>query len=352
MSITDGNQTSAERVEAPAEALLEVRELTKHYTVGGNIFGRGKKTVRAVDDVSFTIGKGETFGLVGESGCGKSTLGRSLLRLVPIEGGSIEFDGIDTAKLKGEELRQMRKQMQAVFQNPLGSLDPRMTVGATVGEPLMQFGLPRREVRARVEELFDLVGLDHAKIDAYPRHLSGGQRQRVGIARAIGLDPQLIVADEAVSALDVSVQAQIINLLVRLQRELGLSYLFISHDLAVVRHISHRVGVMYLGRIVEIADADALFSAPAHPYTRALLDSAQTPDPTQRREQIMLSGDLPSPTNVPSGCRFRTRCPLAQPICAEVEPQLREIGPGQRAACHFPLTGAAPAAIQGTDPRS
>ncbi|GAB2525531.1 dipeptide ABC transporter ATP-binding protein [Paramicrobacterium agarici] len=339
--------------EPSRSELLTVRNLTKHYRVGGNIFGRGAKTVRAVDDVSFTIGRGETLGLVGESGCGKSTLGRSLLRLVPIEGGRIEFEGTDTAKLKGEELRQMRKHMQAVFQNPLGSLDPRMTVGATVGEPLTQFGLPRRDVRQRVEQLFDMVGLDHAKIDAYPRHLSGGQRQRVGIARAIGLDPRLIVADEAVSALDVSVQAQIINLLVRLQRELELSYLFISHDLAVVRHISHRVGVMYLGRIVEIADSETLFATPAHPYTRALLDSAQTPDPSQRREQIMLSGDLPSPTNVPSGCRFRTRCPLAQQICAEIEPPLREIRPAQRAACHFPLTDITSAnKPQETEPRA
>lgn len=322
----------------PQDDLLTVTELTKHFTVGGDVFGRGKKTVRAVDDVSFSIGRGETLGLVGESGCGKSTLGRALLRLLPIEGGSISFDGTDTATLKGEKLRLMRKHMQAIFQNPLGSLDPRMRVGAAVAEPLTQFGMTREQARQRAEELFDMVGLDRAKIDAYPRHLSGGQRQRVGIARAVGLDPRLIVADEAVSALDVSVQAQIINLLVKLQRELGLSYLFISHDLAVVRHISHRVGVMYLGRIVELADADALFSAPAHPYTRALLDSAQTPDPARRREQVMLSGDLPSPTNVPSGCRFRTRCPIAQPKCAEIEPELREVSPGQMTACHFPFT--------------
>lgn len=334
-------QTSGPQVDAPAGTgapLVRVEDLSVHYTVGGGLFGRGVRKVRAVDGVSFTVTPGETLGLVGESGCGKSTLGRALLRLTPTRSGRITFAGQDVTHVTGSQLRRLRSDLQAVFQDPLGALNPRMTVGEAVAEPLREFGVGTAdERRRRVTELFELVGLDPARATAYPRQLSGGQLQRVGIARAISLNPRFIVADEVVSALDVSVQAQIINLLVELREEVGLTYIFIGHDIAVVRHISHRVAVMYLGRFMEIGETEAVLGRPAHPYTASLLSSVQVPDPRQRQTQIMLDGELPSPTDVPTGCRFRTRCPFAQQRCADEEPQLRAVAPGHEVACHFPL---------------
>jgi oligopeptide/dipeptide ABC transporter ATP-binding protein len=316
--------------------LLEVEHLRKEFSMAGVLVGRDRPPVRAVDDVSFSIDPGETFGLVGESGCGKTTLGRVILQLTPATGGQVRFDGRIVSGLEGGRLHQLRQQMQAVFQDPLGSLNPRMKIGQLVGEPVRVFGtVPRTKVEARVAELLRMVGLDPSKAAAYPRELSGGQRQRVGIARAISVNPRFIVADEPVSALDVSVQAQILNLLVELQEQLGLTYLVIAHGLAVVRHMSRRVGVMYLGRMVELATSEAMFAHPAHPYTAALLAAAPVPDPSQRKRRIMLSGELPSAAHLPSGCRFRTRCPLAQARCAEEEPLLRQIRTGQWAACHF-----------------
>jgi oligopeptide/dipeptide ABC transporter ATP-binding protein len=317
--------------------LVEARDLYVQFKVGGGL-GRRAHALRAVDGVSLTVAPGETLGLVGESGCGKSTLGRALLRLLPLTAGSLSFDGEDVSELRGARLRRLRAQMQAVFQDPLGSLNPRMTVGDAVAEPLREFtDADRRARRAKVHDLFEKVGLDPHRADAYPRQLSGGQLQRVAIARALAVDPSFIVADEVVSALDVSVQAQIINLLVELRERNRLAYVFIGHDVAVVRHISHRVAVMYLGRVMETGDALAVLDQPRHPYTASLLSSVQVPDPRRRRTQPMLPGELPSPTDVPSGCRFRTRCPFAQDRCAVEEPPLREIAPGHRLACHFPL---------------
>jgi oligopeptide/dipeptide ABC transporter ATP-binding protein len=288
--------------------------------------------------VSLDLKAGETFGLVGESGSGKSTLGRLALRLEEPTAGRVYFDGRDVTGLRGEQLRRLRAQMQAVFQDPLGSLNPRMRVGQIVAEPLRVFHRLRGDtLRERVAELLSSVGLDGSKADAFPRSLSGGQRQRVGIARAIALNPRLVLADEPVSALDVSVQAQVVNLLADLRERLGLTYLFIGHGLPVVRQISHRVGVMYLGRLVEVAETGEFFDQPRHPYSRALLSAAPVPDPTRRGNRPMLAGEPPSPTNVPSGCRFRTRCPIAQDVCTRQAPPAVEIARGHTVECHFPL---------------
>lgn len=313
----------------PAEELVEVRELVKHFPVEGS-----DDVVRAVDNVSFQILKGETLGLVGESGCGKSTVGRCLLRLIEPTSGEVKFEGRDVLALGRKGLRELRRDMQIIFQDPYASLNPRLTIRAIVGEPLKIHGMGNKsERRERVAVLLRKVGLDPDYMNRYPHEFSGGQRQRIGIARSLALNPKLIVADEPVSALDVSVQAQVVNLLQDLQQEFGLTYLFISHGLAVVEHISKRVAVMYLGRIVEIASARSLYTEPLHPYTQALLSAIPIPDPKRSRERIILSGDVPTPINPPSGCRFRTRCPIAIPECASIDPELREIKPGHTAAC-------------------
>jgi len=309
--------------------LLRVRGLFKHFPVEGS-----EDVVRAVDGVTFEIVKGETLGLVGESGCGKSTVGRCLLRLIEPTSGEVEFEGRDVLSLSGGELRRLRRGMQIIFQDPYASLNPRMKVRDIVAEPLVVHGIgSKSERRDRVADLLRKVGLDPDYMNRYPHEFSGGQRQRIGIARALALNPKLIVADEPVSALDVSVQAQVINLLEDLQAEFDLTYLFISHGLAVVEHISNRVAVMYLGRIVEVATALDLYGNPLHPYTRALLSAIPVPDPTRKRERIVLKGDVPTPINPPSGCRFHTRCPEAIPECSRIDPDLREVTPGHRVAC-------------------
>jgi oligopeptide/dipeptide ABC transporter ATP-binding protein len=311
------------------EELVRVRALFKHFPVEGS-----DDVVRAVDGVSFEILRGETLGLVGESGCGKSTVGRCLLRLIEPTAGEVFFEERDVLRLGRGELRELRREMQIIFQDPYASLNPRLTVLNTVSEPLKIHGLGNKgERRERVAELLRRVGLDPDYMNRYPHEFSGGQRQRIGIARALALNPKLIVADEPVSALDVSVQAQVVNLLQDLQEEFGLTYLFISHGLAVVEHISTRVAVMYLGRIVEVASAGELYAQPLHPYTQALLSAIPIPDPQHKRERIILTGDVPTPINPPSGCRFRTRCPAAIEECARVDPELREITPGHTVAC-------------------
>ncbi|HLL15925.1 MAG TPA: dipeptide ABC transporter ATP-binding protein [Pyrinomonadaceae bacterium] len=315
--------------EAKGAELVRVRALVKHFPVAGS-----DDVVRAVDGVTFEIFKGETLGLVGESGCGKSTVGRCLLRLIEPTAGEISFEGKDVRALSGKALRGVRAEMQIIFQDPYASLNPRLKVRDIVGEPLAIHGAgTREERRERVAELLSKVGLDPDYMNRYPHEFSGGQRQRLGIARALALNPKLIVADEPVSALDVSVQAQVINLLEDLQAEFDLTYLFISHGLAVVEHISNRVAVMYLGRIVEVASAVELYANPQHPYTRALLSAIPVPDPTRKRERIVLHGDVPTPINPPSGCRFHTRCPDAIPECSQIDPDLREVAPGHTVAC-------------------
>ena len=322
-----------------SQALLEVRNLVKHFPIGGGMFTKPVGVVRAIDGVSFTIRKGETLGLVGESGCGKTTTGRCILQLEQPTGGSVVFEGIDMVSLDAAELRAVRRRVQVIFQDPYSSLNPRMTIGQILAEPLKVHGIVRdvggRELRVR--ELLTQVGLlpQHAK--RYPHQLSGGQRQRVGIARALAMEPALIICDEPVSALDVSIQAQIINLLEELQARLGLTYLFIAHDLSVVRHISDRVAVMYLGKIVELADRKAIYDEPLHPYTRALLSAVPIPDPKieAKRERTVLRGEVPSPLNPPSGCVFHPRCPIAVDRCSAEIPPLREIRPGHWAACHL-----------------
>jgi oligopeptide/dipeptide ABC transporter ATP-binding protein len=312
-----------------AGELVHVRGLVKHFPVEDS-----DDVVRAVDGVTFEILQGETLGLVGESGCGKSTVGRCILRLIEPTSGEIKFDGRDVRAMGARELRELRREMQIIFQDPYASLNPRMRVRDIIGEPLLIHGLKEKEERhARVGELLRRVGLDPDYMNRYPHEFSGGQRQRIGIARALALNPKLIVADEPVSALDVSVQAQVVNLLQDLQSEFGLTYLFISHGLAVVEHISTRVAVMYLGRIVEVASSLELYAGPLHPYTKALLSAIPIPDPTRKRERIMLTGDVPTPINPPSGCRFRTRCPAAIPECAQIDPDLREISPNHTVAC-------------------
>jgi oligopeptide/dipeptide ABC transporter ATP-binding protein len=316
--------------------LLEVSHLTKHFPIRGGIFGRVSGAVHAVDDVSFAIGEGETLGLVGESGCGKSTLGRTLLRLVDPTSGTIRWRGEPIERLRGRAMRPYRRQLQAVFQDPYASLNPRMRAADIVAEPIRNFeDAPEGEVRERVARLFERVGLRPDQLRKYPYEFSGGQRQRLGIARALAPRPKLIVCDEPVSALDVSVQAQVINLLGDLQREFGLSYLFVAHDLAVVEHIRHRVAVMYLGRMVELAATRDLFDKPQHPYTEALLSAVPVPDPAARRKRIILAGDVPSPIDPPAGCRFHTRCPYAFDRCRSEEPAMVEVAPDHYAACHL-----------------
>ncbi len=322
-------QSSDARGVGAQSELVRVRGLFKHFPVTGS-----DDVVRAVDGVTFEILRGETLGLVGESGCGKSTVGRCLLRLIEPTRGEISFAGEDVTRMSRRELRGVRREMQIIFQDPYASLNPRLTVRDIVGEPLVIHGLgDKHERRARVVDLLKKVGLDPDYMNRYPHEFSGGQRQRIGIARALALNPKLIVADEPVSALDVSVQAQVINLLEDLQSEFNLTYLFISHGLAVVEHISTRVAVMYLGRIVEVTGAAELYANPLHPYTRALLSAIPIPDPTRRRERIVLHGDVPTPINPPSGCRFHTRCPEAIPDCSQIDPDLREVAPGHTVAC-------------------
>ena len=318
--------------------LLEVRDLYKYFPINAGVFSRHIGDVKAVDGIDFTIRRGETLGLVGESGSGKTTAGRVVLRLLPATKGQVLFEGRDVHALGREDVRKLRKEMQIIFQDPYASLNPRMTVGDIVGEPLRIHGIATgKDAATRVQDLLRLVGLQPYHANRYPHEFSGGQRQRIGIARALAVDPKFIVADEPVSALDVSIQAQVINLLQDLQAQLGLTYLFIAHDLSVVRHISTRVAVMYVGKIVEIADRDDLYENPLHPYTQALLSAIPIPDPAveQRRKRIILTGDIPSPVNPPAGCRFHTRCPVAFDRCRVDVPPLKTYAPNHVAACHW-----------------
>src|SRR5712691_9160067 len=321
----------------PQVPVLEVRGLVKHFPVSRGLIRRKViGLVRAVEGVSFEIARGETLALVGESGCGKSTTGRLVLRLMDPTEGSVRFKGEEIASLDKHALRRLRRHMQIIFQDPYASINPRMTVGEILAEPMAVHGLhTEAERETRVGELLDVVGLLPEQARRYPHQFSGGQRQRIGIARALAVNPDLIVCDEPVSALDVSIQAQIVNLLQNLQQRFGLSYLFIAHDLAVVKHISDRVAVMYLGKLVEIADKKTIYARPLHPYTHALLAAIPKPDPSLRTKRVMLQGDVPSPFNPPTGCRFHTRCPHAQARCSAEEPKLREAAPGHRIACHF-----------------
>jgi oligopeptide transport system ATP-binding protein len=327
---------------AEAKVLLSVENLVKHFPVLRGVFQRQVGVVHAVDGISFDIYKGETFGLVGESGCGKSTAGRTILQLYAPTAGRVLLDSIDLASLKPRELRGMRHRMQMIFQDPYASLNPRLTINDIVGEPLRVHGsLSAKQVRERVADLLSTVHLSPDYGTRYPHEFSGGQRQRVGIARALALNPDFIVCDEPISALDVSIQAQVINLLEELQSQFGLTYLFIAHDLSMVWHISNRVAVMYLGVIVEQGLVDDLFDHPLHPYTQALLSAVPVPDPVieEQRHRVILEGDVPSPVHPPSGCRFRTRCPLAVEICAQQKPELREMQPGHWVACHLVQPG-------------
>lgn len=317
--------------------LLEVKDLKKWFPAKKSPFSREKVFIKAVDGVSFTLNEGETLGVVGESGCGKSTMGRSVLRLLEPTGGQVIFNGVDYTALKDKELRDSRKDLQIIFQDPYASLDPRMTIGDIIAEPLdIQLKLPAKERMQRVLETMERVGLNTRFVNRYPHEFSGGQRQRIGIARAIVLNPKIMVCDEPVSALDVSIQAQVINLLMDLQKEMGMAYIFISHDLSVIKHISDRVAVMYLGHLVEIADKKDIYAHPMHPYTVALLSAIPVPDRKHKKEKIVLEGDLPSPANPPSGCVFHTRCYKAQDICKTEVPELKDCGNGHCCACHFP----------------
>ena len=321
-----------------AETILKVEDLKMHFPIYRGVFQRQVGAVHAVDGISFNVFRGETLGLVGESGCGKSTTGRAVLQLYKPTAGNVHFEDVDLIKLRGEELRQMRRKMQMIFQDPYASLNPRMTVEQIVGEPLIVHSAATgKEIHDRVEHLLETVGLNPAFATRYPHEFSGGQRQRIGVARALALQPSFIICDEPISALDVSIQAQVVNLLEELQEQFNLTYLFIAHDLSMVRHISRRVAVMYLGVIVELTTRDELYLNPLHPYTQALLSAIPVPDPVAdaQRKRTILEGDVPSPVNPPSGCRFRTRCPIAEAQCAESRPDFREINPGHFVACHL-----------------
>ncbi|AMV09808.1 dipeptide ABC transporter ATP-binding protein [Geobacillus sp. G4] len=319
-----------------SEPLLEAKGLKKYFPITGGVFGKQIGTVKAVDDVTFTVYRGETLGIVGESGCGKSTTGRMLLRLIEPTDGSILFEGKNVTALSKAELRRLRRDMQMIFQDPFASLNPRHTVEKILEEPLIVHGIGSKEERKRrVREMLEVVGLGSYHAKRYPHQFSGGQRQRIGIARALMTHPKLIIADEPVSALDVSIQAQVLNLLEDLQKQFGLTYIFIAHDLGVVRHISDRVGVMYLGRIVELAASESLYESPKHPYTQALLSAVPIPDPDHKTERQLLSGDLPSPANPPQGCAFHTRCASCMDICRQRRPELREVANGHYVACHL-----------------
>jgi oligopeptide transport system ATP-binding protein len=326
-------------MENNKEVLLRVDNLVKHFPIYRGVFQRQVGAVRAVDGVSFDVYKSETLGLVGESGCGKSTTGRTILQLYKPTAGSVQFDGADLVNLKGEDLRLMRRKIQMIFQDPYASLNPRMTVGDIIGEPLMVHNVATpKEIEERVALLLEKVNLNPAFASRYPHEFSGGQRQRIGIARALALQPAFIVCDEPISALDVSIQAQVVNLLEDLQKQFNLTYLFIAHDLSMVKHISDRVAVMYLGIIVELAERSTLYQSPLHPYTQALLSAVPIPDPVleEKRQRVILEGDVPSPANPPSGCRFRTRCPIAQKgLCDVEQPAFREVKPGHFVACHL-----------------
>ena len=320
--------------------LLKVKHLKQYFPIKGGVFGRTVNHVKAVDDISFEINEGETLSIVGESGCGKSTTGRAILRLEEPTSGEIEFDGKDLLALNKRQMREMRKELQIIFQDPYASINPRQTVRQILNEAMqIQNVLPPEKREDRMMELLDIVGLGSHQLDRFPHEFSGGQRQRIGIARALSVDPRLIICDESVSALDVSIQAQVLNLLKQLQRDFNLTYLFIAHDLGVVRHISDRVIVMYLGKIVEIADKKSLFDNPKHPYTKTLLSAIPSPDPEVQKDQIILKGDVPSPIDPPTGCRFHTRCPFATDLCRDEEPELRttdqDMIDGHRAACHY-----------------
>jgi oligopeptide transport system ATP-binding protein len=321
-----------------SEVLLKVDNLKKHFPIRRGVLQRQVGAVKAVDGVSFHVRKGETLGLVGESGCGKSTTGRAILQLYSVTSGSVQFNGQELTTLKGEALRRMRGHMQMIFQDPYASLNPRMTVGDIVGEPMEIHGIANgAEKQEKVKQLLEVVGLNPFFANRFPHEFSGGQRQRIGIARALSLNPSFIVCDEPISALDVSIQAQVVNLLEDLQKERGLTYLFIAHDLSMVRHISDRVCVMYLGRTMELADRDELYNNPLHPYTQALLSAVPVPDPAVEadRQRIILTGDVPSPANPPTGCVFHTRCPIAKDECSQRVPEWREARPGHWVACHF-----------------
>jgi len=325
-------------VHANNEVLLRVEDLMMHFPIYRGVFQRQVGAVRAVDGVSFEVKRGETLGLVGESGCGKSTTGRTILQLYKPTAGRVNFDGVDLVGLKGETMRKMRRKIQMIFQDPYASLNPRMTVEQLVGEPLMVHNVATgEEIKQRVAHLLDLVKLNPAFAGRYPHEFSGGQRQRIGVARALALQPSFVICDEPISALDVSIQAQVVNLLEELQEQFNLTYLFIAHDLSMVKHISDRVAVMYLGVIVELASRDELYAKPLHPYTQALLSAVPIPDPVAdaKRQRTILKGDVPSPVNPPSGCRFRTRCPIAQEVCSQSRPEFREIRPGHFVACFF-----------------
>jgi oligopeptide transport system ATP-binding protein len=319
------------------DVLLRLEGVKKYFPITRGVFQRKVGDVKAVDDISFDIYRGETLGLVGESGCGKSTTGRTILQLYRPTAGQIFLDGVDLATLKGGKLREIRQRMQMIFQDPYASLNPRMTVGSIIGEPMDIFGIAGRQDRKRrVEELLKVVGLNPYFASRYPHEFSGGQRQRIGIARALALQPDFIVCDEPIAALDVSIQAQVVNLLEQLQADFGLTYLFIAHDLSMVRHISDRVAVMYLGKIVELTDRDSLYMNPLHPYTQALLSAVPIPDPVieEQRQRIILEGDVPSPANPPAGCNFNTRCPVAMDVCFETEPEFKEATPDHWVACY------------------
>ncbi len=334
MSEQPANLKTVKKESEGRQDLVKVKNLVKYFPVRGGLFQQVKAWVQAVDDVSFSVKEGETLGLVGESGCGKTTVGRTMLRLIEPTSGEVEFGGTDILRLKGQEMKSMRRNMQIIFQDPYASLDPRIPVGESIGEGLKIHGIGNSQERQEiVMDTLKKVGLESYHAHRYPHEFSGGQRQRIGIARALALQPQFIVADEPVSALDVSIQSQVLNILKDLQHEFKLTYLFIAHNLSVVEHISDRVAVMYLGKVVEVSDRDELFRNPLHPYTQALMSAIPIPDPTVKRERIILQGDVPSPLNPPKGCRFHPRCPVAIDVCSQQEPPLEDVMSGHMAAC-------------------